>query len=477
MVTIDTASSGGSARLALPDDVLAWIEDSAGAPVRRAHRIPGGGTRQGWFLDVGESEVGARELFLRFSPEALPERSAFHRLATEAEVMRALAKAGVPVPTVHAVHPTREAVLLDRVPGDTWFYRIREPEEQVRVAQDFIRHLATTHRLDPRTLDVPGLGPVRSAREHALERIADIRRRGTAPDGSMDPLVRLSADWLERNVPDYEGPVVLVQGDTGPGNFLYRDGRVTAVLDWELCHFGDPMDDIAWLSLRTVQDTFTHLPDRLAEYAAASGHELDIDRIWYYRVFAETTMATLAPDEGPAEEQSGADEAAAAQKDVGNLMLYQQLHRRLWLEALNEVMGLELIRPPIPEPEQLPHWHDLYGDVLAMLRTITPRIEDPLATQWTKGVARLVTYLRDIDASGRQFAALEVADLAVLLGDPPETVLAGREAAAAATAAGEIPDEDYVRYLWNRVLRDDHLMRNASGALQRRTWPPLVDRT
>jgi aminoglycoside phosphotransferase (APT) family kinase protein len=463
-----------SDRLTLPHDVLAWIEDAVGAPVARADRIPGGGIRQGWFVDVG-TPGDVRELFLRFSPEALPARGAFHRLAVEAEVVSALGKAGIPVPAVHAVHPTREAVLLDRVPGDTWFYRIRDADEQVRVAQDFIRILARTHRLDPRTLDVPGLGPVRSAREHALERIADIRLRGTAPDGSMDPLVRLSADWLEDNVPDYDGPVVLVQGDTGPGNFLYRDGRVTAVLDWELCHFGDPMDDIAWLSLRTVQDTFTHLPDRLAEYAAASGHELDVDRIQYYRVFAETSMATLEPNEGPVGDNGGAGAEGPALKDVGNLMLYRQLHRRLWLEALNAVMGLELGRPPMPEPDEPPGWHHLYGDVLAMLRTITPRIEDPLATQWTKGVARLVTYLRDLDASGREYADLELADLTALLGDPPASVLAGRDAAARASAAGKVPDEDYVRYLWNAVMRDDHLMRHASGALSRRTWPPLVD--
>jgi aminoglycoside phosphotransferase (APT) family kinase protein len=385
--------------------------------------------------------------------------------------MRALGGAGIPVPAVHAVHPEREAVLLDRVPGDTWFYRIRDPEEQVAVAQDFIRTLAAVHRLEPGSLDVPGLGPVRSAREHALERIAQIRVRGTAPDGSMDPLVRLSADWLERNVPEDDGRVVLVQGDTGPGNFLYRDGRVTAVLDWELCHWGDPMDDIAWLSLRTVQDTFTHLPDRLAEYAAASGHPIDVDRVWYYRVFAETTMATLNPDEEPRAD----DGQAAAQKDVGNMMLYRQLHRRLWLEALDVVMGLGLARPDVPEPGEPPHWHGLYGDALAMLRTITPRIDDPLAAQWTKGVARLVTYLRDVDASGRQVADLELDDLAAVLGHRPASVAEGRAEVAEAVAAGKVSDEAYVRYLWNAVMREDHLMRNASGALSRRTWPPLVD--
>ena len=262
-------------KLTLPDDILAWIEDAAGQPVTGADRIPGGASREGWFVDVKAPDGGDRHLFLRYSPTPMPERSAFHPLATEAAVMHGLAGTGIAVPPILGVHPQREAVLEERVPGATWFYRIKDPDEQVRVAHDFVRNLAALHRLDPNQLGIEALGPVRSAREHALERIAAIRWRGTAPDGSMDPLLRLSTDWLERNVPDYDGPVVLVQGDTGPGNFMYAEGRVTAVVDWELSHWGDPMDDVAWLSLRTVQDTFTYLPDRLAEYSQLSGHAID----------------------------------------------------------------------------------------------------------------------------------------------------------------------------------------------------------
>jgi hypothetical protein len=40
-------------------------------------------------------------------------------------------------------------------------------------------------------------------------------------------------------------------------------------------------------------------------------------------------------------------------------------------------------------------------------------------------------------------------------------------------AAGVIADEDYLRYAWRQVQRDDYLMRTASGALRERTWPPL----
>jgi aminoglycoside phosphotransferase (APT) family kinase protein len=452
--------------ISLADDIKSWIESVTVSRLVHADRIPGGGTREGWFIDLESPTGTVSELFLRYTPTAMPDNTAFHSLATEAQVVRALGGTGVPVAGIVAIHPDREAVLMERVAGDTWFYRIGDPDEQVRVAQAFIRSLATQHRIDPRTLEVPALGPIKSAREHAFERIDAIRQRGTAVSGEIDPLLRVTLDWLEANVPDYDGPVVLVQGDTGPGNFLYRDGRVTAVLDWELCHFGDPMDDIAWLSLRTVQDTFTHLPDRLREYEELSGHPIDDDRVWYYRVFAEATMTTLNP---PNSESAGDD----ATRDIGNLMIYQQLHRRLWLEALNAAIGLGLERPDVPLPGDAPYWHSRYDEVLASLRTIAPRIADPLASQWTRGVARAVKYLQRLDVDGRQFVELELDEIAKAIGSRYESITAARSAVDAAVRAGTLDDRAYLALIWTRVMRDDELMGSASGALHHRTWPPL----
>jgi aminoglycoside phosphotransferase (APT) family kinase protein len=462
----------------LPADILTWVEEVARGPVSRANRVPGGATREAWHVDVTQPDGTVRPLFVRYSADRLPARSAFHPLAVEAEMMTALRAAGVTVPNVLAVHPTREAILSDRVSGATWFYRITDPDEQVRVAQDFIAILAQIHRLDPRTLTLPSFGAVTSARQHAQDRIEGIRWRGTAPDGSMDPLLRLSLDWLESNVPEYDEPTVVVQGDTGPGNFMYADGKVTAVVDWELSHFGDPMDDIAWLSLRTVQDTFTHLPDRLREYEAQSGHPIDVDRVWYYRVFAEATMATLRPNEGRHATDAGdADDGDAgrpAARDIGNGILYRQLHRRLWLEALNQVMGLELPPPETPVAGDISEWHHFYDDVLGSLQVIVPRVSDPLASQWSKGVARVVKYLKEIDGHGRLYDELERSDIAPLIGHRPDSLDDGRAHLADLAQAGKVGAEDYVRVLWNKVMRDDHLMRTASGALHERTWPPLT---
>jgi hypothetical protein len=226
------------------------------------------------------------------------------------------------------------------------------------------------------------------------------------------------------------------------------------------------MDDIAWLSLRTVQDTFTHLPDRLQEYEELSGHRIDVQRVWYYRVFAEATMATLNPphEDGPGE---------TATRDIGNVLIYQQLHRRLWLEALNEAMHLGLQRPAALPMSEAPEWHPWFDGALASLRTVAPRISDPLAAQWTRGVARVLKYLQQADAVGRASVELELADLTALLGDVPESAAGGRVALADAVDRGAVAIADYVGFIWNKVMRDDELMRSASGALHDRTWPPL----
>ena len=289
----------------------------------------------------------------------------------------------------------------------------------------------------------------------------------------MEPLLRLTCDWLERNVPEYEEPLVLVQGDTGPGNFMYEHGKVTAVVDWELAHWGDPMDDIAWLSLRTVQDTFTHLPDRLREYQELSGIPIDVDRVWYYRVFAEATMTTLRPNEGKNEDETSAVGRPVA-RDIGNGLLYAQLHRRLWLEALAHVMNMELPMPDLPSATELSEWHHLYDDMLGSMQLIVPRIGDPLASQWTKGIVRVVKYLKELDATGRLYDSLEREEIARLIGHSEPIPSAARAALAEAARSGKVTDEDYVQVLFNKMQRDEQLLRTASGALHERTWPPLI---
>ena len=204
--------------------------------------------------------------------------------------------------------------------------------------------LAALHGSTRRRCDLPAFPSVTTVADAVHAELDEWDRVLAGRGGTPDPALAFSLRWLRRHIPPYDGPPVLVQGDTGPGNFMYSGGRVTAVVDWELAHLGDPMDDIAWLSLRATQEPFPDFPTRLREYEELSGNVIDEARVHYYQVMAETKLQVMSHrrggDEGDALEADANGDPGG--RDVGNAFIYQLLHRRLWLEALADGSGLEL---------------------------------------------------------------------------------------------------------------------------------------
>lgn len=102
--------------------------------------------------------------------------------------------------------------------------------------------------------------PVRSARAmadlmgriHAVEDLGAIsmpRRLDPSPelrlwlDGQPDAAPVLAA--VGQTAPPYTRPPRLLHGDLWPGNLLWRDDEIVAVLDWEDAAIGDPLSDVA----------------------------------------------------------------------------------------------------------------------------------------------------------------------------------------------------------------------------------------
>ncbi len=102
-----------------------------------------------------------------------------------------------------------------------------------------------------------------------------------------------------------------------------------------------------------------------------------------------------------------------------------------------------------------------------------PRVSDPLAAARTKGVARLIKYLGQVDRYGSSYEARELEDYEALLGLRPASVAAGRMAAAEGVASGLVSDEEYLRTQWHRIARETELARSSMGALADRHLPNL----
>ncbi|MHB8463986.1 MAG: phosphotransferase family protein [Acidimicrobiales bacterium] len=463
----------------LTSDLIAWIEGAAGGPVVSSKQITAG-TRLGYFIDVRGGDGHVHELFLQLGRNnSMAAPNLFHGCDVEAEVLRALEPIGIPVPHVWATDQQLDAMLVDRVPGEVWFHPPREAADREAVAKDFVTQLARCHAARPAELHLPSLGPIKSLRAHQADQLDGIARLidATGPADTIDPLVTFTLQWLRDNIPEIDGPVVLVQGDTGPGNFLYADGKVTGVIDWELAHLGDPMDDIAWFSWRATQHGFPDFPARMREYEALTGIAIDDARVRYYRLnaFGRLGPSFGLPDMGLTQ-RHGAPGVAADDSDRaadGSWVIMSMLHRRMRLEATAAALGTPVPSRDVEVEAPAKSHAPLYDQVLEQLQTMVGRIADPATANIGKAVARQIKYIRELDRNGDLFAAQELDDIGRLLGRPPASLRDARAALVARVREGGLGIDDYLDYHWRRLRRDDHVMRFASGALFDRSWPSL----
>jgi aminoglycoside phosphotransferase (APT) family kinase protein len=404
-----------------------------------------------------------RECFLRREGGAGPQAGTAYSVRREAAIYRALEDRGVAVPRVLAVHPSEEAFLSERVGGESLFPALRDPAVRERVADRFMVELARLHSIDVRELSLSELGDPVSVSRH-IEQELDVWETMDQGRSEPEPLIDLTFAWLRRNLPRDEGPPVLVHGDAGPGNFLFDGDRVSAVLDWELAHLGDPMEDLGWVCVRDLIQPFGDLRQRFVAYEKAGG-QVDLARVRYFRILAQAkcVIGTLRGLEDP--------EASA---EIAGLLMFAAMHRRVLVEGLAREMGVGLTGGAVDAPETGPH-SALYDVALAELRdVVAPACEAEFARHRAKGVARLLKYLKEVDRAGSRAVHRELDDLASLLGERPSTPAAGRRQLSERIRAGEPLDQtELLRTLHRRVSDETALMAPSMGALASRHYAKI----
>jgi len=173
-----------------------------------------------------------------------------------------------------------------------------DDDARARLGEDFVANLVALHAVDWRAanldfLGVPPTGTGAAARELARWE-GYIARAGGPPR----PMLTEAVLWLRRALPVTD-EITLVHGDYRTGNFLVDGGRIVAILDWEMVHLGDPMEDLGWACMalwRGESPYMCHLLERerlYARYEELSGRRVDRARVHFYEVLATVKMAAI----------------------------------------------------------------------------------------------------------------------------------------------------------------------------------------
>ncbi len=159
--------------------------------------------------------------------------------------------------------------------------------------------------------------------------------------------------------------------------------------------------------------------------------------------------------------------------EVGNSLVYGLLHRRLLLEALGDVVGVAIADvEPVPSVPGERDW--LYGAALEQIRQIiVPRSEDPFVIQRSKGLARILKYLREAESVSAPIEQGDLDDLEAVLDYRPSSVAAGTAELVTRCLEGTVPVATTVATLLRQVAGETQVLRPAMGVLADRHFDPL----
>lgn len=218
-------------------------------------------------------------------------------------VYSALDGRGIPVPRAHFLELDpqwldRPFFIMDFVAGKPGhFFGANDPYDGkgAEVARKFWRHLGALASLDHAAL---GLGQLRNGAANRSFWAAELEHWEAVLDAGeevIEPIVRGAIRQLRRHPPPEPAKPAVCHGDYRCGNFLFLpDGTISAVLDWEMCHVGDPLEDVAW-AINPMWTIERHLPleEGLAIWQMVSGLKADPRALEWWRLFAAVKACAI----------------------------------------------------------------------------------------------------------------------------------------------------------------------------------------
>ena len=274
---------------------------TSGAPfeVTAMTRIPGGASRETYSVDA-LMDGSPRGLILRRDPAASLIDT--DRAVEFAAIRSVFGHGSLPVPEALALETDPDPLggaffLMSRIDGGVPLnpFRIEDIDpHRAGIGRQFFTHLGEIAAVQAETspladeVDVP-------APDQCWRRELDYWAREIAADQKRpEPIAEAAIRWLRTNPPPPAQRLSVVHGDYRSGNFLHDDaGSITAILDWEMAHIGDPYEDLAWATdplwcggEKTLAAGLLPWPDAIALWQEASGCAFDPVAFEWWSIFS-----------------------------------------------------------------------------------------------------------------------------------------------------------------------------------------------
>ena len=284
------------------DDLLGRLarDRLGGEGVGGLTRLSAGATQEIWKFFLLRDD-GRTPLILRRAPGGDRVSETAVGLETEARLIEAAAVVGAPVPPVRWVLTPQDGLghgfIMGFVEGETLGGRIAKGEALAAARPHLARRcgeiLARIHRIDPAAF--PTLR--RAAPAELIDQYEAAYRASNWPR----PVFELALRWLRRHCPPPPAHPRLVHGDFRNGNLMVGRDGVRAVLDWEIAHVGDPMEDLGWICVNAWRFGVLDKPvggfgtreDLWAGYEGAGGGTVDRGHARFWEVFGSLRWGVM----------------------------------------------------------------------------------------------------------------------------------------------------------------------------------------
>jgi len=272
-------------------------------------RLAGGASREIWSVDLAiERDGGVEMLPLVVRKDPAGRVGDGGDRSVELSVLRAAYAGGVPVPRPRWGTSDVDVLgapffLMDRIEGEALPRRLLRDDAYASARAGMTPVLGTIaaqiHELDlsqPDLAALPRPPADRSPARAEVERVAASIQQLAV---ESHPVLDLAERWLLERAPA-PPRIALVHGDYRVGNVLFDASGVRAILDWELVHLGDPIEDLGWLCTRAWRFG-SPLPvggvgtreQLLGAYEAASGTKVDRDALRFWEAFGSYKLALV----------------------------------------------------------------------------------------------------------------------------------------------------------------------------------------